>query len=237
MNPLEQTEVGRVDIWQATLSPSPQRVEELSRLLDEDELERAHRRIIEAKKVQCIVSRGTLRTILSRYVDASATDLRFSYGEHGKPSLVGESISFNVSHSGDVLLIAVTAGDELGIDVERVRTNISHEAIAPRFFSDSEVAALAKIERGARPRAFFRCWTLKEAFVKVKGVGLAMPLHEFDVTVAPDAPVALLGTRPDAKEKERWVLSDVPVESGYLAALAVEKREVEVVPRKLSGKN
>lgn len=235
MSGRETLESGRVVVWHSSLQPPAARLAALRDHLNEDERERAQRRIIESKRTECIVSRGTLREVLSRYIDAVPGELRFDYGEHGKPYLRGERISFNVSHSGNTLLIAVTTNEEVGIDVERVRSDLAHEKVARRFFSPAEVEELSSLDAALRPRAFFRCWTLKEAFVKVKGVGLALPLDQFDVTVAPDGPVALLGTRPDEEERERWALSDLPVDGDYFAALAVESRDVEVEHRRIGA--
>jgi 4'-phosphopantetheinyl transferase len=92
--------------------------------------------------------------------------------------------------------------------------------LAVRFFSPRERAALAVLAPGVRARAFFDVWTRKEAYVKARGLGLAMPLDSFDVAAAPAATDALLATRPDSGDAARWTVRDLAAPPGYAAALA-----------------
>jgi len=95
------------------------------------------------------------------------------------------------------------------------------EGIANRFFSESEQAQLAALPRDERFEAFFRCWTRKEAYIKATGDGLSLPLHQFDVSIAAGKTNALLATRPSSSEAALWSLQDVPVPTGYVAAICV----------------
>jgi 4'-phosphopantetheinyl transferase len=107
------------------------------------------------------------------------------------------------------------------VDVERVRQDSDHEAIARRFFSEDEQRQLAALAPPERPAGFFRCWTRKEAYIKAQGAGLSLPLRQFDVSLKPGEANALLATRPDPTEAEHWSLQEVPAGEGYVGALCV----------------
>jgi 4'-phosphopantetheinyl transferase len=172
------------------------------------------------------VGRGLLRIILGHYVEAPPEGLRFCYNPYGKPALDPTqdrgSLRFNLSHSGGRALYAVARGREVGVDVETIRTEFAGLAIAERFFAPAEVAVLRDLAPEHRTRAFFSCWTRKEAFIKARGKGLSIPLDTFEVSLAPGAPAALLATHDDRDEAARWTLFDLDPGPGFAGALAVE---------------
>jgi 4'-phosphopantetheinyl transferase len=108
------------------------------------------------------------------------------------------------------------------VDVEQIRQNFDHEAIASRFFSRQEQQQLAALPAAERYRGFFRCWTRKEAYIKAEGSGLSLPLHQFDVSLGAGDSSLLLATRPDSAEAARWTLREVQAGDGYVAALCVQ---------------
>lgn len=173
-----------------------------------------------------LVGRGLLRMLLGRYLDVSPHAVSFDYGAAGKPhlapGLAPQPLQFNLSHSGGLVLIAVTSGRALGIDVEQVRSDVEVGEIAARFFSRNERQALAALSGTGQIDAFFDCWTRKEAYVKARGDGLSLPLDQFDVSLLPGEHVRLIATRPDTAEARRWRLTALDVGDGYRAALAVE---------------
>ena len=173
-----------------------------------------------------LVGRGLLRMLLGRYLGMTPHQVRFEYTVAGKPHLApsqGERLlRFNLTHSGELLLIAVTDGRALGIDVEEVRNDIDVGEIAAHFFSPNEQRDLATLSGPRRIDAFFECWTRKEAYVKARGEGLSLPLDQFDVSLLPGESVRLIETRPDPAEARRWQLEALSVADGYKAALAVE---------------
>lgn len=210
--------VDDVHVWRATLDqPPPHFLHNLAA----DEQAWAERFYFEKDREHFIVAHGVLRAILGRYLNRAPESLSFCYSAHGKPSLAGNAIRFNMSHSHGIALYAVTRGREVGIDIERIRSNVEVEEVAERFFSQREVAKLRTLPAGVQREAFFNCWTRKEAYIKARGEGLSLPLDQFDVSLAPGEPVALLGTRPDPSEAARWSLRELPPTPGYVAALAV----------------
>jgi len=215
-----------IHVWKQDLSRAPAEAELLGRLLSPDELERAGRFRFDMNRTEYIVSRGTLRTLLGSYLGVSPPELQFVYSEYGRPSLAdgvsSGALNFNVAHSGGVALLAFARGRRIGIDVERVRRDFGTSEVAEHFFSSAERVALRQLPQDDQHEAFFRCWTRKEAFIKALGEGLSHPLDQFDVTLAPDDPAALLATRPDASEVKRWMLWDIHLSDDYAAALAAE---------------
>jgi 4'-phosphopantetheinyl transferase len=167
-----------------------------------------------------------LRAILGLYLDMAPRYLSFRYSSHGKPALAWESggnaIRFNMSHSRGVALYAVTRDREVGIDLEFIRRDLEVDQIAERFFSRRETVTLRALPTDLREYAFFLCWTRKEAYIKARGEGLSLPLDQFDVSLTPGEPAALLSTHPDSEEALRWSLHELPLASDYVAALALE---------------
>jgi len=197
-------------------------VEALTEVLSPDERDRAACYRFDGDRQAFIAARGTLRLILSLYLGIGPEDLAFHYGDYGKPELTMDSdLQFNLSHAGDVALIAVTHNRQLGVDVEPVRALPDADDIVERFFSAREVAVYRSLPPPARPEAFFTCWTRKEAFIKALGDGLTHPLDAFDVTVRPEEPAALLCVRGET-ESPRWHMEALPIDSGYAATVAIE---------------
>jgi 4'-phosphopantetheinyl transferase len=217
-----------VHVWRAALDNYPSQIAGLLCTLSEDEQARAERFHFQIDRERFIVARGALREILGVYLNSAPKSVSFRYGAQGKPALARKSgrnaIHFNVSHSHGVALYAVTRGREVGIDLEFVRENLEVEQLAERFFSQREMAMLQALPVALRQHAFFLCWTRKEAYIKAKGEGLSLPLDQFDVSLIPGEPAALLRTQADPDEARRWSLQELSIDPGYVAALAVEGR-------------
>jgi 4'-phosphopantetheinyl transferase len=215
-----------IHVWRASLDLPTSRVQALQHTLAEDELERAERYNFRTDRNRFVVARGLLRDILSHYLGVGAGQVRFCYGSHGKPRLApeldGGRLRFNMAHSDGLALIAVARDREIGIDVERVRLDPANQEIAERFFSPGEIAALHGLPAGIQLRAFFTCWTRKEAYLKARGKGLALPLDQFGVSLAPGRPAALLSADGEPQEDCRWSMQDLDPGASYVGALAAE---------------
>jgi 4'-phosphopantetheinyl transferase len=212
---------GTVHVWRIALDQTDEKLDRFRRTLEPHELTRAGRFHFEKHRRHFIVARGFLRSVVARYLEAQPEALRFSYGAFGKPALASEhGLRFNLSHSNEVALLAVTLDAELGVDVEHIRADFASDEIAQRFFSRAEVEVFNALPKDEQVAAFFRCWTRKEAYIKAIGKGLSQPLDEFDVTLAPGVAPALLRAKED--DVSRWLLTDLDVGPGYAAALAIE---------------
>jgi 4'-phosphopantetheinyl transferase len=208
-------EPAAVRVVSSTLDVAAERLAELQASLSDDERARAERFVLERHRRRFVAARGTLRELLARELGERPRALRFEYGPHGKPRLRGAELGFNASHSQDLALYALARGRELGVDVEALREDVDHAAIAARFFSPSEREALRGTPADARAGAFFSIWTRKEAFVKLLGGGLAIPLDSFDVSLGEPAVLLRLPERAGAAS-----LATLPAPPGYRAALA-----------------
>lgn len=201
-------------------------------LLAPDEQARASRFYFERDAHHYTVGRATLRLILSHYRGIAPAALQFTYNEYGKPALVHaqnpDGLEFNLSHSGGQALCALTYGHAVGVDIEAMK-RLDYLQLATTVFSAHEQATLQRLPAAVQPRAFFNGWTRKEAYIKAHGKGLSMPLADFDVTLAPDDPVRLLATRPDATEATQWSLFGWSVGTTHVAALAVAGQEWQLV--------
>lgn len=215
-----------VHVWRASLDLPASRTQRLEQPLSLDEREKAERFYFQKDRKRFIVTRGLLRMILSLYLEIEPGQLRFDYDIYGKPTLARESgeagLCFNLSHSHGIALYAVTRNREIGVDIERVRADVEIQQIAERFFSPQEYETLCALPSNMQAEAFFACWTRKEAYIKARGEGLAFPLNQFDVSLAPGEPAALLSTKGDPQEASRWSLHELDPGPGYVAALAVE---------------
>lgn len=215
-----------VHVWRAQLELSASQGQRLRGILTDDELDRANRFAFEIDRQRFIAARGTLRSILSRYITIYPSDLRFHYNQYGKPSLApefsGYLLNFNLSHSGSMALYAITRNMEIGVDVERVRSDFEYEEVGNRFFSVHEVSILRTIPTKKKLEAFYNCWTRKEAYIKAHGKGLSLPLDSFDVSFAPWEPPMLLITEDETQERSLWTLLDLKPGLGYMGALAVK---------------
>ncbi len=221
-----------VHVWRSSLDVGEGGEAALLCLLSSEEKARAEKYSFEKPRRDWIVSRGLLRSLLTRLSGEDACDHLLTEDEKGKPRLGGTCgqgrIRFNLSHSGDLWVCAVALHREVGIDVERSDADRPHERLARRFFSPAEREALLSLPAEELPAGFLRCWTRKEAFLKAKGFGITIPLDSFDVTLAPGDPPAVVATRFDPDEAERWSMMDLDVGAGFAGALCVEGDEPEV---------
>jgi 4'-phosphopantetheinyl transferase len=215
-----------VHVWQAKLDASPFQESFWEMLLSEDELARARRFHFSRDRRRFAVARSSLRVILGAYLGLDPERISFLYGKRGKPylhpSCDSRGLQFNISHSGEVVLLGITLDRTIGVDIEQLRFDLEAENIAARFFSAAEQQSLAALPASQKYPAFFNCWTRKEAFIKAKGDGLFLPLNQFDVSLEPGAPPKLLATRPNAKEASRWSFAAPDTPAGYVAAVIVE---------------
>lgn len=217
-------EQGEVHVWKASLDVPEACVRELERLLTYDEVVRADRLQVEMHRRRFVVGRGILRRILAAYTGIAPEAVRLVYGPQGKPALADECgggwLQFNLAHAHELALYGVTCGNEIGVDVEQVCVGLADLQIAEHFFAPAEVAALGTVTGAAQVAAFFNCWTRKEAYIKARGIGLSLPLDEFEVSLLPGEPACLLRAE-DHEDAAAWSLAAIDVEPSYVAALAL----------------
>jgi 4'-phosphopantetheinyl transferase len=173
-----------------------------------------------------IVAHAALRHILARYVKDDAAQLHFIDGPSGKPKLAAplaaSGVEFNLSHSHERALLAVSQGAEIGVDIEFVRADFDFHEVANQFFTEREVAALRALPPALQRHAFYKCWTSKEAFLKAKGTGLSGELDEVEITLAGQRHVRI------GADVAGWSLLELDSDDDYEAALVIQGRPEEI---------
>jgi 4'-phosphopantetheinyl transferase len=191
--------------------------------LSADERARAGQFRSEVARHRFIAARTFLREVLSRHLGIHPAEVAFTYGEHGKPSLKAPltgALHFNLSRTRRMVVCAVSRTRQLGVDIESLESRIPVDHVARDYFSLAEISALGMYSGQARVRAFFACWTRKEAVLKATGCGLSRRLDSFSVTVAPDdEPRIVESTWADDR---RWSLANLTAAPDHEAALAVD---------------
>jgi 4'-phosphopantetheinyl transferase len=215
-----------VHLWCVSLELPNEIWQGLRSILDSTERTRADRYLFEKHRRRFTVARAALRSVLADYLDCAAQDVSFEYEAQGKPRLNptmhASGLRFNISHSADQAIIALTANRDLGVDVERIRPMENYRSLAERYFSEFEATELLRLPDEVQLASFFWTWTRKEAYLKARGTGLTERLRNFDVECRPGHPCCLLATRPDADEVHRWRLGHVEIDHEYVGALVTE---------------
>ena len=223
----------QIHLWTVDLQASEQVEQSFRSLLSPDELARADRFRLQHLRRSFILTRGCLRSILALYLDTLPRAIQIFYGAAGKPAIHSQAqLQFNVSHSGDRAIFAFTPACELGIDLEKLRP-ISHmQDIANRFFCPAEAAELMSLPEDQRDRAFFLCWTRKEAYIKATGQGLSAALDSFRVSLNPQRPAAFVHINQSVEAARGWTLHSFEAARNYVAALAYHdsERSIDVFP-------
>jgi 4'-phosphopantetheinyl transferase len=217
-----------VDVWEAGLDLAADELQTLGGLLSPAERDHARRFHVERDRRRFTAARGRLRQLLGRYADVPPSAVAIHTRASGKPFMRREPpLEFNLSHSDDRVIFAF-ARWAVGIDVERIRPLPELLSIAAHFFAPGEYEAMRRLTGAPLEDAFFRCWTLKEAYVKATGEGLNVPLSAFQVSLNPGEP-RILSCDHDRGDRSRWKLA-AWTDGAFAIALAVGAGAESVVP-------
>lgn len=218
-----------IHLWCVMLKPQFEDIDGFWQMMSSHERERADRFHFARHRQRFITCRGLLRKLLSSYTGIQPDCLEFIYGAHGKPALrqdaAGIQIHFNVSHSKECVLIAVTQVAPVGVDVEFMSRKSDQQKIAKRFFSAAEWEDLCSVPQGQRREAFYNCWTRKEAYIKATGSGLSTPLNSFVVSLAPGRAARVLSVDGKPESASDWSLYHLKPAPEYVAALAIKRQD------------
>jgi len=219
-----------IDIWLCDLKQLSGDINNFYSILSEDERDRADKLKVEDKKQQYIITRAALRQRLGLLANIDPKDFVFDYLEHGKPVLNNDArfkdITFNVSHSNDLALIAVAQKQNIGIDIEKINHESDHQALITRFFSKAEQAEFQTMLDANKAKAFCACWTRKEAFIKAVGDGVGYGLDKFDITVDPENQTPEINLRKPTEET--WSAINLPINDDYMACLVSDRDSLSV---------
>ena len=204
-------------------------------LMSPDEHERMARFIFDRDRRQFLLTRALVRTMLSRYAAVPPAAWTFIANVHGRPEILDRprgvpDLRFNLSHTDGLIACAVPIGREIGVDVEHIQRRLTHD-IAGRFFAPREVSDLKALPESEQPRAFFDYWTLKEAYIKARGFGLALPLADFAFTLAPPAPPRIAFEPSLDDDPETWQFAQDWPTPHHRLGLAVRREGADLPVR------
>lgn len=157
-------------------------------LLAPDELARMERFHFDYLKREYLVTRALCRLTLSRYAPVHPKLWRFRANAYGRPEIAAPMLErplhFNLSNARSLVACAVSRAPDVGVDVEEIDRHGETIGIADRYFSSDELRALHAAPAERRQQRFFEFWTLKESYIKARGMGLSIPLEQFSFEVA-----------------------------------------------------
>jgi len=201
-------------------------------LLDPREQARKARFRPADKRREFAIAHALVRVALSRYADVPPRAWRFVENAHGRPEIAGPAgvppLRFNLSHADGLAACAIALENDIGVDVESCSRAVDLR-VASRFFARDEVRALEALPAARRARRFLELWTLKEAYIKARGLGLALPLRSFAFDLAPGRPPAVRFLDELGDDPARWRFTVRTLPSGHLLALAGSGIELKSV--------
>ncbi len=210
---------GQLHLWRFSLDAWPATYENLRSLLSTDELVRADRLLDPLKRHNFMVARGHLRQLLANYLDLAPEEIDFSYNISGKPLVTAKNsrrLTFNLSHSGSRAILAVAINAELGVDIEKVDSDLKFQLLADRYFSPVELVALKGFSTIRERRQFYRIWTRKEAVLKMIGSGFSSP-------------------EPLGSVSQNCCLKNFFFAPGYISAVAINRKITAILKLNFSA--
>ncbi len=223
-------EANKIHLWFVFLDEveDGQLLDRYRELLTPEERIQEKRFYFQKDQLRYLVTRALVRTVLSRYAPISPVQWTFFPNAYGKPEIsnddfTAKNLSFNISHTDGLIVLGITTGSALGIDTENVRTRHAPLEIGGHFFAPEEVSALDELPLENQPDRFFQYWTLKEAYIKARGMGLSIPLNQFAFQFPQDGQVAMTMWPQLSDTAARWRFRQYRVAPDFLLAVCVER--------------
>lgn len=217
--PITPLEAHHVHIWSTDLAISPQQEKAYSTILSPDEIARADRLHFAEHRRRFIAARATLRELLGLYLRSSPETIAFDYGEHHKPCLKmpnTSTLQFNLAHSDEMAVFAFTLNHDIGVDIEKIKTDYN-AGVASRYFSPQENVCLAALSEDEKRLAFYRLWSRKEALIKAVGAGLTLSLSSFSVSAQNIVETITV-------DQINWQLAPLALSPDYASAVASNQK-------------
>jgi 4'-phosphopantetheinyl transferase len=210
---------GEIHVWRVSSRREFREAVPFTSLLSADERRRAGQFRFEKDRRLYVAAHGALRALLGAYEGVDGREVQLVSGAQGKPMIAapaGTDLQFNLSHSHELALVAVTRARAIGVDVEQVKYEFAFEEIAGRYFTPRETAVLLALPKELQRAAFFKCWTSKEAFLKAKATGLSGALDDVEIVLDAKGRVTIRAQVPG------WSLLELPQLADYEASVVVE---------------
>jgi 4'-phosphopantetheinyl transferase len=217
-----------IHLWLATDEIGGERAIGYRQLLSADERQREQRFHFEKDRDRFLITRALVRTVLSRYEAVDPGDWAFTTNAYGCPEIdvarVGVAdLSFNVSHTAGLIVLGVTRGRALGVDVENLSTRMTPIDTAKQVFSATERAALARLPVERQLERFFEYWTFKESYIKARKMGVSIPLDKFSIQLEQDGLIDLEIAPELHDDPRRWQFWQIRPDRTYVLALCAER--------------
>ncbi len=229
---MTQLEPDEVHIWWTRPAEDPALADGIEAVLSEDELLRLRRVTSPASREVRARLRAWLRHVIGPYCGVAPRDLVFDTATEGKPAVRRTAgmpdVRFNLSHSAEVAVLAVSQGIELGVDIEAVRERRNLDRLIEDWCSPQEQAHLRAVDPSRRLSAFLACWTRKEAYLKAMGTTESVDPTSFTVSIPPDEPARLISNSRAPEHVTRWHLIELDLADGFITTLAVPQAQVRV---------
>lgn len=218
-----------VDVWLLPISRLTEEERELHKsLLSIEEREKAARFVSSPARDQFTAARALLRTALSKYTELSTEVWVWSSNDYGRPLVAlpeeFRNTKFSVSHTNGLVVCAICGSREVGVDAEYHLPHLDFLGLSRSFFSYPEAQHLRRLEGHHLRSAFYAYWTLKESYVKARGIGLSLPLDSFWFEIGHDSPRLFCGDRCN-DDPSRWRFFRWGPTDDHSVALAVEAAE------------
>lgn len=227
----------QLHVWQSDINITKIQAGRIYSILSKKEKARASRFKFEEHRLKFIAARATLRKILSHYLSIDPNAISFTENKYGKPGLKDEinksSIFFNISHSHNMALFAISNEENIGIDIEAVNRKIDFDEISKRFFSDRENEHIQALPISQKSIDFYKIWTAKEAFIKAIGQGLSFPLKEFEISLNNNT-ISLASIYGDPNKASTWNLFKYDVPDEYESSIAIQAERPDITSWKIS---
>ena len=202
-------------------------------MANDEENARSDKFQFEKHRHEFLATRGLVRTVLGSYADEDPKRLRFAKGEWGKPSIASpdraKGISFNLSNTDGMVVLMVTRDRDIGVDVERLDSTSDLDGVAARVFAPSELAALRRLPLEEQRERFFAYWTLKEAYIKARGMGLELPLEKFAFDLDADPKIEIAFAPPIQDDFKVWQFGRMNLSPLHRAAWAIRRTNLEEI--------
>jgi 4'-phosphopantetheinyl transferase len=225
---LRSLDATTIAVWGVTLDGPQGCRDRCQQYLSDEERARADRCIRDEDRQRYIFAHGSLRVLLGRYLNVEPGVVRYQQGLAGKPVLCekthGSDVTFNLSHAHGRALIAIVQGQEIGVDLERIRQDVEAEKLSKRYFAPAEQATIMQSAQAQRSAMFLRYWVAKEAVLKAQGVGLRA-LSQCEVLMAADGAGAEVLGPAGSLHRDSWTIRFLSCGEAWEAAVAAQGKD------------
>lgn len=206
-------------VWMLSLDVPNDTVADARRLLTRQELTRFERILAPAARARRMTARLGMRVLLGSYLGIDPREVEIAYGPNGRPELVGNhGLSFNLSHTADLAVFAIGRGRAIGVDIEALARRPPSMGLIERTLNPGESARVMRVGGQERTEAFLRCWTIKEAYAKALGVGLAFDFRDVAVKGRAERPRLELADGV----AEQWRVRRLRLRPGIVGAVVAD---------------